>query len=449
MLLNVSIASRRSFNLLDEASAATLRAHKDFVLTELALVLDGFYEHISHYPDAAAFFRDKAQMQHAKEMQLRHWGIILDGRFDEPYKKSVIKIGEVHNQLGLEPRWYMGGYNFLIGGLIEAVALRLPVKRFQFFAASQKAKLQTAIIHAAMLDMSCVIDIYFDAGRHDRQETLNRLGQSFEEAVGGIAGTVSSTAQQLRGMVKTLTDSADATGLQSMAVASASKEVSDGVLAVAKATEHLSGAIGEISLQVHNSNKIAHKAAGEADHAHAEVRHLTGAAGHIGGIVDLISRIASQTNLLSLNATIEAARAGEAGRGFAVVAQEVKALADQTAKATAEIGAQVGGIQAATRNVSTFIASIAQTTREVSAVAIAVEHAIAEHETVAQEIARRVHEASHRTADVTTNIVGVTEAISASNDVVKALLASATDLTRQSEELALQVDGFVKTVRAA
>ena len=198
-----------------------------------------------------------------------------------------------------------------------------------------------------------------------------------------------------------------------------------------------------------SSNQIAGRAAGEADRTQAAVRSLTEAADRIGGIVDLISNIAGQTNMLALNATIEAARAGEAGRGFAIVAQEVKGLAHATSKATSEIGAYVDGIQAATQHVASFITSVAKSTQQVSAIAIAAETAVAEQDAATQEIARRVQEAARGTNEVTSNIVGVTEAAGNSSAAAKELLKSATDLTRQSEVLSKQVEDFLRTVRAA
>jgi methyl-accepting chemotaxis protein len=254
---------------------------------------------------------------------------------------------------------------------------------------------------------------------------------------------------QLRATAGDLTHSAEATNLKSMAAAAASRDASSNVQVAAGVANHLSQAIGEISQRVHKSNRIAGKAADEADRTHAEVRNLSEATERIDGIIDLISNIAGQTNMLALNAAIEAARAGEAGRGFAVVAQEVKNLAEATAKATAEIGAQVVGIQTTTQNVASFIATIAETTREVSSIAVSVETAIAEQEIETREIACRVEEAARGTAEVASNIAGMTQAAGHSSSAARKLLESATNLTQQSEVLANHVENFLKRVRTA
>jgi len=293
--------------------------------------------------------------------------------------------------------------------------------------------------------MTCVIDGYVETKHDERVNTLSHLAKSFETAVGGVASGVAAAAEHLRKTADALTHSAESTNLQSMAAAIASKEADSNVHAVAKATH----AVGEIIARVHESNQIAGRAAGEADRTQAAVRSLAEAAERIGGIIDLISNIAGQTNMLALNATIEAARAGEAGRGFAIVAQEVKSLAYATAKATSEIGAQVAGIQEATQHVASFIATIASTTQQVSAIAIATETAVAEQDAMTREIARRVQEASRGTQEVTGNIVGVTKAAGDSSFAAKEVLKSATGLTRQSEFLSKQMQDFLGMVRVA
>ncbi len=282
-----------------------------------------------------------------------------------------------------------------------------------------------------------------------RKAEMAELAERFEQAVGSIIESVASTSAQLRNAAEVMTEGARETANQTAAVASASATASANVQSVAAATEQLSYSIREIRDQVHRSHKIASDAAAEADKTNARVRELAEAAERIGGIVDVISQIAAQTNMLALNATIEAARAGEAGRGFAVVAQEVKALAEQTAKATTEIGQQITGIQDSTQNAATFIASIAKTTQEVSAIASAIASAVEEQGSATQEIARNVQEASAGTKDVVTNIDQVTKTSESSGAAASQVLSAATDLFQQSGTLKQEVQAFLRSVRAA
>jgi methyl-accepting chemotaxis protein len=449
MVSKIKLADLRRFYEVDAETIAILQANKSFLFQEFAAALDAFYVHFRPFAGGSSPYQNDENLAFSREHNHRHWHVMMEGLFDENYEKSVEALHNMRGRLSFEPRWCTSGYNFVISRVVEGIALHLPPTGFGFSERQRRAKLQGAYMRVSMLDMAYVVDVYMHSTLAERQRTLSHLAESFETAVGWIAGGVAAAAERLRNTADALTHSAESTNLQSMAAATASKEAAANVQAVALATDHLSHAIGEISAQVHESNQIAGRAAGEADRTQAAVSSLTEAADRIGGIIDLISNVAGQTNMLALNATIEAARAGEAGRGFAIVAQEVKGLAHATSKAASEIGAYVDGIQAATQHVASFITSVAKSTQQVSAIAIAAETAVAEQDAVTQEIARRVQEASRGTNEVTSNIVGVTEAAGNSSAAAKELLKSATDLTRQSEILSKQVEDFLRMVRAA
>ncbi|MGL4290293.1 MAG: methyl-accepting chemotaxis protein [Phreatobacter sp.] len=283
----------------------------------------------------------------------------------------------------------------------------------------------------------------------DKRVAMAELADGFERAVGGIVNAVSSAATELQAAAQTMTASAEETSAQSLAVASASEEASTNVQTVATAAEELSISVQEISRQVSESASIATQAAGDADGTAEKMRRLSVAAQKIGDIVGLISNIAGQTNLLALNATIEAARAGEAGKGFAVVASEVKALADQTAKATAEISAQVADIQASTTESEAAIQGITGVIRRINDTASSIAAAVEEQGAATQEIARNVAQASAGTSEVSSNIAGVTQAAAESSAASSQVLSSASDLSRQSEMLRGELHKFLENVRAA
>jgi methyl-accepting chemotaxis protein len=282
-----------------------------------------------------------------------------------------------------------------------------------------------------------------------RKSDMVKIANGFEGAVGEIIQTVSLASADLEASAGTLTKTAVRSQELAITVAAASEEASTNVQSVASATEEMSSSVNEISRQVQESARIAHDAVNQARRTNDRVGELAKAAARIGDVVELINTIAGQTNLLALNATIEAARAGDAGRGFAVVASEVKALAEQTAKATGEIGQQISGIQAATQESVGAIKEISDTIGRMSEISSAIASAVEEQGAATQEIARNVQQAAHGTQQVSANIAdvqrGATEAGSASSQVHSA----AESLSRDSNRLKLEVGKFLDTVRAA
>ena len=283
----------------------------------------------------------------------------------------------------------------------------------------------------------------------EKRRAMMDLADRFDRAVGGIVAQVTSAATELQATAGTLTSSAEETSSQSLAVSSASEEASTNVETVAASAEELATSVREIARQVEQSSQIAARAVAQAEETTMDVSGLAGAVEKIGSIVGLISDIAAQTNLLALNATIEAARAGTAGRGFAVVASEVKGLAEQTAKATADIGAQIGAVQGSTRQAASRIDDIGRTIQDMSRISTVIAGAVEEQSAATQEIARNVQQASRGTQEVSDNISGVTRAAEESSAAASQVLASADDLSRQAAVLRREVETFLASIRAA
>ncbi len=282
-----------------------------------------------------------------------------------------------------------------------------------------------------------------------RHQEMMELADRFETAVGQVVERVATEAKELQNNVGTLTAASEETNAQCAAVAAAAEQASSNVETVAAAIEELSASSQEIGQQVSHSTRVAHRAVSEAQQTNERMSGLQTDAERIGTIIGLIDEIASQTNLLALNATIEAARAGEAGKGFAVVASEVKGLAEQTAKATAEIATQIKSMQTSSSDANNAINAIGETIGEMSDISSSIVDAVQEQGQTTSEVALNVQQASVGTREVTANIEGVSHAAQESASASAQVLASAQQLASQAETLRSEMSNFLQTVRAA
>jgi methyl-accepting chemotaxis protein len=446
---SAQIQERLRFLAIDQRTKEILRQNKSLIEGSLPAIVDQFYEHISKWPNLAKMFSNKGHMKMARDAQLTHWEALFFGNFDQSYVDSVRRIGRTHSRIGLEPRWYIGGYALTASRVFRA-CIEQNVKRFMpAGGASRIADLIGAINQAVMLDMDMAISIYLEENEIRHQQELGALAEQFQKSVYHVVETVAGTTVDLQSSATQMTSSASEAKQRSSEVASAAERAAVNVQTVASAAEELSSSISEIRRQTNESTSVTAEAVTEAKRTDETVRSLSDAAMKIGDVVKLINEIAGQTNLLALNATIEAARAGDAGKGFAVVASEVKNLAGQTARATDEITTQIAAIQQATTSTVAAIENIAGTIERVSNTTMAIATAVDQQGAATQEIARSVQEAADGTRQVTSNIAAVLQAASDTGRVAELVSHAATQLGQESNTLSREVSQFLQRIKAS
>jgi|SaaInlStandDraft_7_1057024.scaffolds.fasta_scaffold03298_5 methyl-accepting chemotaxis protein len=285
--------------------------------------------------------------------------------------------------------------------------------------------------------------------RARRQEQIAKLTNEFSETAEKALGAVASQSEEMKTSAQSMAKIAGDTESESINVASAAEQATVSVQTVASASEELTSSIGEISRQVSHSAEIASKAVDAATITNDTIQELAEGSKRIGEVINLINDIAEQTNLLALNATIEAARAGDAGKGFAVVASEVKNLANQTAKATEDIGEQISSIQGSTGEAVSAIASISSTISEMNEIATTIASAVEEQGAATNEISRNVQEAATGTADVSQSIISVKSGAEKTGEASGAVQNSAQQLSDQFNSFRSEIEGFLADIKEA
>jgi methyl-accepting chemotaxis protein len=357
------------------------------------------------------------------------------------------------------------GFSLILGGIVSRpiVAMADAVTRIsrkdyavEIPALGQKDELgRMAAAVDVLKEQSIKADALADEQRQvsetneQRSRHLRSLAEAFDRNVSGIVAAVSQATAQLQSTAGALSTSAEEGSRQATTVAAAAEQAARNVQTVAAAAEELGASIGEISRQVTQSSAMAGKAVAETEKTNGTVQTVAAAAQEIGKVVELINSIASQTNLLALNATIEAARAGDAGKGFAVVASEVKSLANQTAKATEEIEAQVASMRQVTGEAVGSIGNISGTIGDINQIASTIAAAVEEQGASTQEIARNVQQAAAGTDEVSANIGEVMQAAANTGVAANEVLGAVRALTEQATILREQVNEFLTGVRAA
>lgn len=433
---------RLRFARIDEETRRQLRALWKDVEPKLDGILSSFYKHLLTQPSLAKLLGTRqAALESA---QKAHWQRLFSARFDEDYESSINRIGRAHGRIGLEPRWYIAGYQFVLNELTAVV-----IRRHRFSPAAATAALQ-ALNKAVLLDLDYAISTYQQILMEEQEARTRSLSEAIDRFKGRVElslADVGKAADTMQSQADTLASVAGAASQEAVSASAASQQTSVSVQTVASAAEELAGSIEEIARQVSGASDVARRANSVTDSASHEVGRLSVTAQKIGDVIGLIQAIAEQTNLLALNATIEAARAGDAGRGFAIVAQEVKNLAGQTSKATEDIAQQIAEIQAATTKAVDTIGSIAATVGEIDTLTSSIASAIEQQGAATREISMSVQQAATGTQTLTRNVGGVNEAIEKTERAARDFLLVSSDLRGQSGQISEQIRGFFAEIR--
>jgi methyl-accepting chemotaxis protein len=477
---NAALTDRMDFMQLDAKGCEKVRHLKSVIDRELPVALDKFYERLRGTPEVRKFFENDSDMTRAKGAQIDHWGAISSGNLDDRYASKVRTIGVTHARIGLEPRWYIGGYALILEHLIKAIVAEIwPKGMMNRSGAKDGAEAGAALaslIKAVLLDMDLAISVYIEEAEARLQNETEmqvkertmladavgvglaklaakdltfRLTEDLPEAYAKLKSDFNEALNQLEEAMQNIRSSTETMASGTQEISSASNDLSRRTEQQACSVEEAASALDEITTTVKktassaaHAREVVSAARVDAEQGGDVVRRAVGAMGEIeksseqiSQIISVIDEIAFQTNLLALNAGVEAARAGDAGRGFAVVASEVRALAQRSADAAKEIK---NLISTSTGQVGEGVDLVAETGKALERIVTRV----AEIDSLITDIATGANEQSSGLQEVNVAVGEMDKVTQQNAAMAEEATAASVSLAKEGKQLASLIDQF-------